>query len=71
MTALHQRPTVRRQPRRPVRLCVRGMETVLAGRTAGRRQSNIARASPSAIVGAGSAGLEAQHERRIGAAQSP
>jgi hypothetical protein len=71
MTMLHQRSVVRRRSWRPVELCVRGMETVLGGRTTGHRRSTIARASPSVIVGAGSAGLEAQHERRFGATQSP
>jgi len=47
------------------------METVLGGRTTGRRRSTLARASPSVIVRAGAAGLEAQDERGIGAAKSP
>lgn len=71
MTALHQRSVVRRHSWRPVELCVRDMETVLGGRTTGRRRRTIARASPSVIVGAGWAGLKTQHERRTGATQSP
>jgi hypothetical protein len=71
MTALHQRPTVRRRRWRPVDRCVLGQNTTPGCLALGRCCIEDAFAKPSKIVGAVWMRLEGHFDEGIGAAQSP